>query len=192
MIADLASHVLDLVDWLIGPFRPSMAATQIAYRRAAGAGDPAERSRSTPRTACMLLARMQSGAPGHDRGHEDRHRQRGRDPAGDPRLARARCGSTAWTRTTWSCTTPRRPTEPLGGLRGWNRIDAGQRYPPPATGFPSPKAPIGWIRGHVACLANFLQAVARGPARRAGPGARHSRPAADGLPAPLGRPRAVD
>ena len=52
--------------------------------------------------------------------------------------------------------------QPLGGLRGWNRIDAGQRYPGPATSFPNPKAAIGWIRGHVACLANFLQAVAEG------------------------------
>ena len=57
------------------------------------------------------------------------------------------------------------PDRPLGGLRGWNRIDTGQRYPPPATGFPSPKAAIGWIRSHVACLANFLEAVAAGPAR---------------------------
>ena len=51
---------------------------------------------------------------------------------------------------------------PLGGLRGWNRIDAGQRDEPPATSFPNPKAAIGWVRSHVACLANFLQAVAEG------------------------------
>ena len=38
VIADLASHVLDLVDWLIGPLRSVMAATQIAYPRAAVAG----------------------------------------------------------------------------------------------------------------------------------------------------------
>ena len=35
VIADLASHVLDLVDWLIGPFGSVMAATQIAYPAAA-------------------------------------------------------------------------------------------------------------------------------------------------------------
>jgi len=57
---------------------------------------------------------------------------------------------------------------PHGGLRGWTRIDTGHRYSPPATTFPSPKAAIGWIRGHVACLANFLQAVAQG--RPATPG----------------------
>ena len=41
-------------------------------------------------------------------------------------------------------------------------------FDPPATGFPSPKAAIGWIRSHAACLANFLQAVADG--RPAEPG----------------------
>ena len=60
------------------------------------------------------------------------------------------------------------PDRPLGGLRGWNRIDTGQRYPAPATGFPSPKAATGWIRSHVACLANFLHAIAEG--RPAEPG----------------------
>ena len=37
-----------------------------------------------------------------------------------------------------------------------------QRYPAPAAGFPGPKFSIGWLRGHAACLANFLQAVATG------------------------------
>jgi len=57
---------------------------------------------------------------------------------------------------------------PLGGMRGWRRIDTGQRYLPPAATFPSHKSAIGWTRGHVACLANFLQAVAQG--RPAEPG----------------------
>ena len=48
-----------------------------------------------------------------------------------------------------------------GRARGWTRIDAGRRYPPPATGFPNPKAALGWVRSHVACLAGFLEAVAQ-------------------------------
>lgn len=51
---------------------------------------------------------------------------------------------------------------------GWKRIDCVQRYPGPASGFPTPKARIGWIRSHCACLANFLFAVAEG--RKAEPG----------------------
>jgi len=43
---------------------------------------------------------------------------------------------------------------------GWTRLHTGQRFAPPAVAFPGPKFAIGWTRGHVACLANFLQAVA--------------------------------
>jgi predicted dehydrogenase len=51
--------------------------------------------------------------------------------------------------------------QPLGGHRGWLKIDAGQRYAKPA-GFPGPKFGIGWIRTHMACLAHFLTSVAEG------------------------------
>ncbi len=54
------------------------------------------------------------------------------------------------------------PDQPQGGFSGWNRIAAGQRYPAPATNFPSAKAAIGWVRTHLACLANFLEAIAAG------------------------------
>jgi predicted dehydrogenase len=57
---------------------------------------------------------------------------------------------------------------PHGGQRGWMRIDCGHRYTPPASTFPSPKAAIGWLRGHAACLGSFLEAIAAG--RRAEPG----------------------
>ena len=53
-------------------------------------------------------------------------------------------------------------SQPIGGRRGWTRIDTGQRYPEPATGFPSPKVSIGWLRGHVASIAHFLEAVRDG------------------------------
>ena len=51
---------------------------------------------------------------------------------------------------------------PLGGLRGWTAIDTGQRYPKPGGAFPSPKNAIGWMRSHMACLYNFLNAVHTG------------------------------
>jgi predicted dehydrogenase len=51
--------------------------------------------------------------------------------------------------------------QPLGGVRGWTAIDTGQRYDKPA-GFPGPKFAIGWIRGHMQCLYNFLDSVNKG------------------------------
>ena len=47
---------------------------------------------------------------------------------------------------------------PIGGVRGWTAIDCGQWYDKPA-GFPTPKAAIGWLRGHMHCLYNFLSSV---------------------------------
>ena len=49
----------------------------------------------------------------------------------------------------------------MGGEKGWCAIDCGQRYAKPA-GFPTPKAAIGWMRGHMHCLWNFLSNVHAG------------------------------
>ena len=167
VIADLASHVLDLVDWLIGPFRSVMAATQIAYPERPSPDDPATEAAGRCRRLRDAPGADAVGGLGHDRGHQDRH-------GSEDEIRLEIHGSRGALR--FNGMDPHHlelhdataPDQPLGGLRGWNRIDAGQRYPPPATGFPSPKAAIGWIRSHVACLANFLEAVADG--RPAEPG----------------------
>jgi len=161
VIADLASHVLDLVEHLAGPIGSLAAATQIAYSERPSADDPAQRLPVDAEDCVMLVARMRSGAIGSIEatklatGTEDElrlemHGSRGaiRFNSMDPHHLEFHAAAAA--------------DQPLGGLRGWNRIDCGQRYPPPAAGFPSPKAAIGWLRSHVACLAAFLQAVAEG------------------------------
>lgn len=51
---------------------------------------------------------------------------------------------------------------PMGGVRGYTRIECVGRYPSPASGFPAIKAPQGWLRGHIGCMQNFLTAVANG------------------------------
>lgn len=60
-----------------------------------------------------------------------------------------------------------KPEAPLGGERGFVRIECCGRYAPPAGGFPSPKAPIGWLRGHLHSMYSFLLSVAEG--RQASP-----------------------
>ena len=64
VIADLASHVLDLLDWLIGPFASVMAATHIAYPERPSPADPARKVRVDTEDCVALLARIQSGALG--------------------------------------------------------------------------------------------------------------------------------
>jgi predicted dehydrogenase len=167
VIADLGSHLLDLVDWLVGPFASVMAATQIAYPQRPSPGGAGEKLAVDAEDCVMFLARMQSGALGTVEatkiatGTEDEirleiHGSRGalRYNGMDPHYLEFHDAAAA--------------EEPLGGLRGWNRIQSGQRYPTPAASFPSPKAAMGWIRSHVACLENFLEAVAQG--RPAEPG----------------------
>ena len=53
---------------------------------------------------------------------------------------------------------------PMGGVRGYTRIECVGRYPSPASGFPAIKAPQGWLRGHMGCMAGYLTAVAGGTA----------------------------
>jgi len=167
VIADLASHVLDLVDHMIGPLALVSAATCTAYARRPSADDPARKLEVDAEDSVLFLAQMQSGALGTleatklASGIEDElrleiHGSRGalRFNGMDPHHLEFHDASAA--------------DRPLGGLRGWIRIDTGQRYEKPAAAFPSPKAALGWIRTHMACLANFLQAVAEG--RPAEPG----------------------
>ena len=49
---------------------------------------------------------------------------------------------------------------PLGGDRGFTAIDCVSRYP--GLIFPSPKAPAGWLYGHLASMHAFLSAAASG------------------------------
>jgi predicted dehydrogenase len=167
VIADLATHALDLVDWLIGPFGSVMAATQTAWPERPEPGDPSRRAPVDAEDAVLLLARMRSGAMGTleatklASGAEDElrveiHGSRGavRFDGTDPHHLEFHDAAVS--------------DAPQGGLRGWTRIDCGQRYPAPSAGFPTPKASIGWLRSHVACLTAFLSAVAAG--RPAEPG----------------------
>lgn len=167
VIADLASHVLDLVDHFIGPLSSVMADTQIAYPRRPSPDDPNAQLEVDAEDAVTLLARTQSGAQGTIEatklasGTEDEFRLEIHGSRGALRFNTMEPHFLDFHDATL-------PDRPLGGLRGFNRIAAGQRYDPPAASFPSPKAAVGWLRAHVGCLANFLQAVAEG--RPAEPG----------------------
>ena len=49
--------------------------------------------------------------------------------------------------------------KPQGGVRGYTRIECVGRAMAPAGVFPSPKAPVGWLSGHVMSMYRFLEAV---------------------------------
>lgn len=54
-----------------------------------------------------------------------------------------------------------------GGERGYTKIECCGRYPAPGGIFPSFKAPVGWLRGHLHSMYSFLDCVYNG--RRATP-----------------------
>ena len=49
---------------------------------------------------------------------------------------------------------------PIGGHRGFKKIECVQQYPKPVSGFPHPKFGIGWMRAHMHCIFNLLECVA--------------------------------
>jgi predicted dehydrogenase len=167
VIADLGSHALDLTHFLVGDFAGLTAASSIAYADRPSLGDPAQRRAVDAEDCVMIVARMADGALGHIEatkiatGSEDEMRFEIHGTHGAVRFN----GMDPHHLEIWD---QRSPAGPIGGRRGWTRVACGQRYPEPANGFPAPKAAIGWMRCHMACLANFLFDVAAG--RKGDPG----------------------
>ena len=160
VIADLGSHIMDLMHQLLGDYDSICAETKIAYAQRPSLEDPKKMADVDAEDCAMILARMKNGALGFIEatktatGTEDElrfeiHGSRGglRFNSMDPHHIEAYDSSAENT--------------PAGGRRGWTRIDTGQRYARPA-GFPGPKFSIGWIRTHMACLYNFLSSAAQG------------------------------
>ncbi len=54
------------------------------------------------------------------------------------------------------------PAGSYGGDRGYTRIECCGRYDLPGGIFPSFKAPIGWLRGHLHSMYSFLEAIHTG------------------------------
>ncbi len=161
VIADLASHVLDLMHFLLGDYDRLTAATSIAYCERPMQENPQQKVPVDAEDCVMILARMTSGALGNIEatkiatGSEDEIRFEIHGAKGALRFN----GMDLHHLEIWD---QGAPADPIGGTRGWTRVDCGQRHPAPANGFPAPKAAIGWMRGHMACLANFLFDIAAG------------------------------
>ena len=161
VIADLASHVLDFIEFLAGPIQSLMATTHVAYAERPTLSDPGQMRPVDVEDAVMMLSRLESGAVGTleatkiATGSEDELRCEIEGTRGGLRFNLMHPHHLEF----YDAVTPQ---QHCSGARGWTRLDTGQRYEPPATSFPSPKAAIGWLRSHVACLASFLQAIAEG------------------------------
>ncbi len=159
-VADLGSHIIDLMNWLIGPFDSVSAATHIAYPMRPAADDPAKSLPVTAEDNMLATLRLPNGAFGHvsaskiATGVEDEVSFEIYGSKGALKLEAMNFDKLFY----YDCSAS---AKPLGGVRGWTAIDCGQRYDKPA-GFPTPKAAIGWIRSHMHCLYTFLESVHTG------------------------------
>ena len=156
---DLASHALDLVTNLCGYPTEVFCAQRTLYpiRPTKDGGV----TRALSEDHAMITMRLPNGALGHceagkiQTGTND---ELSFEIYGDRGALRFDLMEPGWL---WffDNTVPERP---LGGERGFTRIEAMARYPKPAGAFLPPKNAIGWDRGHIHCYYTFLDAVANG------------------------------
>jgi predicted dehydrogenase len=158
VINDLASHVVDVADWLAGPLAQVLAETRVLYPERTD--QKGRKVAVEAEDSVTIMARLRDGGVGvieaskiatgaNDELRVEIHGDRGalRFNTMQPNCLEA-----------YSLADPE---EPCGGVRGWRRIDTVHRYPKPA-GWPGPKFAVGWLRSHVHSLHSFVSAVAEG------------------------------
>ena len=158
---DLGPHVIDLCHFLCGRVATVMAKSQIAFPTHLKADGSVWETNADE--AFYMICQLENGAVGNitvsklTQGANDE-------------LTFSVCGTLG--SLSFSLMDPNYLNfydatavgSPMGGLRGQTRIECVGRYPSPATGFPTPKAPSGWLRGHIGSMAAYLTAVHEGRA----------------------------
>lgn len=159
VLFDLGSHVIDLLSHLCGRFTEVSGMAQIAYPTRKG------RDGSTWQTnadeSFYMLCKTEDGAHGT--------LQVGKLQVGtSDELSFSIYGEKGALRFAlmnpdylYFYNTAAKDT-PIGGDRGFTAIECVGRYPDMV--FPSPKAPTGWLYGHVSSMHAYLCAVASGKA----------------------------
>ena len=157
---DLGSHVLDLVRYLLGECREIFATTRTFVKRRPASKGSSELVDVEVDDLALIQMKMESGALGTVEasriamGTNDDLRIEIHGKEGAMRFSLME--------PNWLYVYDNRlEAEPIGGIRGFNRIETVQRYPEPAA-FPGPKFTVGWVRFHIASMYDFLSNVARG------------------------------
>jgi len=159
VLFDLGSHVLDIIFHLLGEYSSVYAKTEIVYKqRPDKNGDMVQVDADD---IAFMMLRMKSGGIGTIEaskvatGANDELRF---EIHGDRGAIRFNLMEPNWLEYYDNTL----PDVPLGGTKGYTRIECTQRYPKPGGDFPNPKFSIGWIRSHVHSLYNFVDCVYSG------------------------------
>ncbi len=159
VLLDLGSHALDLLTWLAGQPRRVFCQPFTLYPERPTPQGGVERALAEDHV--QMLLEMENGAVG---GVEASKIATGADDELSVELRGTR-GALMWNSMDINYLyfyDNTLPEAPLGGERGFKRIEAVGRYPAPGGKFLPPKNSVGWERGHLHCYYTFLDAVARG------------------------------
>lgn len=157
---DLGSHVLDLVRYLLGECREVFATTQTFIKRRPISKGSDELVDVEVDDLALIQMKMENGALGIVEasriatGTNDDLRLEFHGAQGSIRFDLME--------PEWLYVYDNRlESDPIGGMRGYTRIETVHRYPQPAV-FPGAKCTLGWTRFHIACMYNFLSNLASG------------------------------
>ncbi len=156
VLFDLGSHAIDLVYHLCGDFKSVQGRSLIAHpvRR----GMDGSEWKTNADEAFYIIAELASGAVGTIEasklaiGSNDDFTL---EIYGDRGAIRFNMMEPSWL---WFYDATDKSGE-FGGESGFKKIECIGRYPAPGGIFPGVKAPIGWVRGHIASMYSFLNAV---------------------------------
>lgn len=159
VLVDIGSHALDLMYCLLGEYAEVDCRTVIAYpRRPDKSGQLVDIQADD---AAIMIVKMKSGCMGTIEaskiatGTQDELRF---EIHGTQGALRFNLMDPNWLEF-YDQTVPERP---LGGQRGFTRIECVQRYEQPGGTFPAAKSSIGWLRGHAHSIYCFLDCVYQG------------------------------
>jgi predicted dehydrogenase len=156
VLFDLGSHVLDIMYYLLGEYSAIFTETRVVYpQRPDKQGNMVDIEADD---VAFMLVRMKQGGVGTIEaskvatGANDELRF---EIHGDKGSVRFNLMDPNWIEYYDNTL----PDVPLGGEKGYTKIECVQRFNKPGDSFPGPKFSIGWIRSHVHSLYSFLNCV---------------------------------
>lgn len=157
VLLDMGSHVLDLMTWLIGYPKRVFCRTRTLYAQRPTKDGGVEKNLSDDHA--IMLLEMPNGAIGSVEASKIA------TGSNDDLIFEIRGDKGA---LKWNLMDPNYldfydatlPDAPIGGVRGFTRIETAARYPAPGGAFLPPKNTLGWDRGHMHCYFTFLEDIA--------------------------------
>ena len=159
VLFDLGSHAIDLIYLLCGEFESVSGTSQIGFDKRLGRDGSAWQTNADE--AFYMTARLASGAVGTIsvskliNGANDDFNVAIYGEKGSIKFSLMQPNFLYFYDATGK-------PDALGGNCGYTAIECVGRYPTPGGGFPAPKAPSSWIRGHVESMYCFLNSVYTG------------------------------